>query len=402
MKSIFTTVICLTMVNVAGASDVVIWQRELSCDSNLEYRPGAMVIDSISNEVVILGTSERDMETRKSDLWLWGIDPNGSVMHEKSLGLLSEYNSFMVRIFGIKAMVKPDTGDIVRLNMFADDDVNSISLSVTNRNMQASVVKLNTPARKLPGTLILHDMISYQNDNLLLVGQDGENGIVMRTDLAGNIVWEKTFDLGQVDILSGVACDLNGTDCYVVGLSASTSSKMSFANAATVCLLHYDANGELKASNFFEGGIAPWPSSLPKVVCLPSGIVLVVYDKSMNAKATELYARAYTRELTPLWEKQILQTKEEDGPPVHFDICAISEDRFALVGQVNYWDLRFYEYNAEGVILQTLQLDREIGAGGIYVGYLDGKIIAAYTSRLKENEKEAKIKLLALKPYNTN
>jgi hypothetical protein len=245
-------------------------------------------------------------------------------------------------------------------------------------------------------------MISYQDDNLVLVGQDrGKDGIVMRTDMAGNVIWEKIFDREQVDTLSSITCGTGGTDFYVVGISAPMAGKIEFADIATISLLCYDGNGELKASDFFKGGLAPWPSSFPKVICLPSGIVLVVYDKSVNGIASELYAKAYTKELTPLWEKQILQTKEDD-PPVHFDICAISEDRFALVGQVNYWDLRFYEYNAEGVILQTLQLDREIGAGGIYVDYLDGKILVASASKLKENEKEAKIKLLALRPYNTN
>ena len=207
MKLTFATFLCFTIVNMVAASDVVIWQQELSCEPNSTCRPGIMVVNSISNEVVILGTSEQNMDTKKFSLWLWRIDPNGNVEDRKSLGLLSEYNSFMVGPFGIKATIKSDTGDIVRLKL---DDANSMSLSVTNRNLQTSLVKLNTPARKLPGTLMLHDMISCQNDNLLLVGQDGKNGIVMKTDLAGNMVWEKIFDREQVDILSNIARDPEG------------------------------------------------------------------------------------------------------------------------------------------------------------------------------------------------
>jgi hypothetical protein len=397
MKSIFATILYLSMVNMVAAADAAIWRQELSCDSNSTCRPGAMVVDSKSNEIIILGTSELSHK-REANLWLWRIDPNGNVKNRKLLGLLSEYNSFMVGPLGIKATVKPDTGDIVRLKL---DDANSMSLSVTNRNMQSSAVKLNIPARKLPGTLMLHDMISCQNDNLLLVGQDGKDGIVTKTDLAGNIVWEKIFDYGQVNILSSVACALDGNDFYVAGLSASLAGKMMFAGPATICVLRYDSNGELKTSDFFEGGLAPWPTSFPKVIYLPSGVVLVVYDKSKNGIGTELYAKAYTKELTPLWEKQILQTKE-DGPPAYFDICATREDRFVLAGQVNYWDLRVYECGADGTILQNIELDGEVGAGGVYVDYLAGKIFVAFATKLKENEKEAKIKLLALKPYETN
>lgn len=399
MKSIFTTIICLAVANVVvAASDAVIWQQELSCGSNLTCKPRAIMVDSKNNELIVLGSSESS-DTREVDLQLWKIDPNGTVKNNKSLGLLSEYGSFVVGPFGIKTCIMPNTGDIVGLKL---DDVNNISLFVTSRSMQSIAIKLNTPPRKLSETLILHDMISCQNDNLLFVGQDrGKDGIVIRTDLAGNVIWEKIFDREQVDILSSITCTADGTDFYVVGMSASMAGKMSFANAATVYLLRYGGNGELKASDFFEGGLAPWPSSLPKVIYFPSGIVLVVYDKSVNGMATELYAKAYTRELTPLWEKQILQTKE-DGPPALFDICVTPEDRFVLAGKVNFRDLRVYEYKADGTILQTLELDGEVGAGGIYVDYLDGKILVASATRLTENEKKAKIKLLALKPYKTN
>lgn len=400
MKSIFVSFICLSMVNVAIASDAVIWQQELSCGSNLICTPGAIIVDKTNNEAIILGTSKVSHES-EANLWLWKIDSNDTVTNNKSLGLLSKYGSYMVRVFGIKANIMPNTGDILRLKL---DDANSISLSVTNRNMQSITVKLNTPARKLPGTLMLHDMISCQNDNLLLVGQDrGKDGIVMRTDMAGNVIWEKIFNHGQTDVLSSITCDPDGTDFYVAGLSASTSGKMSFADAATVYLLRYDGNGELKASDFFEGGLAPWPSSLPKVICLPSGVVIVVYDKSKNGIATELYVKAYTQELIPLWEKQILQTSE-NGPPAPFDVCSTFENRFVLAGLINFRDLRLYECKADGTILQTIELDGEVSGGdvGVYVDYLPEKILVVYPTKSLENAKDVKIKVLALRPYKTN
>ena len=397
MKSVFVILLICAMVNVAVASNAVIWQQELSCDSNLTCRPGALMVDKISNEVIVLGTSEH-ANTREADCWLWKIEPNGTVTNNKLLGLLSKYNMVMVRAVGIEATVKPDTGDIVRLKL---DDVNSMSLSVTSRNMQSSAVKLNTSARKLSGTLMLHDMIMYQNDNLLLVGQDGKNGIVIKTDMGGNVIWEKSFDTGKIDNLNNLTHDLTGNNFYVAGISLSLASKMTLADPATVCVLRYDGNGRLKASDSFEGGLSPWLPTFPKVIYLPCGVVLVVYDKSKNGVTTELYAKAYTKELTPLWEKQILQT-QEGGPPIHFDICATSEDRFVLVGQVNYWDLRVYEFGIDGTILQTMEFNGEVGAGGVHVGYMAGKIFVAFASKLKENEKEAKIKLLALKPYKTN
>jgi len=397
MKSIFVTILCFIIVNVAIASDAIIWQQELSCDSNSEYRPGAMVVDSISNEVVIFGTSEQNMDTRKSNLWLWKIDPNGSVKNRKSLGLLSQYNSFMVGPFGIKATVKPNTGEIVRLKL---DDVNSISLSVTDRNMQSRTAKLGIRWKRSE-TFLLHDMTSYQNDDLFFVGQENKDGIVMKTDLTGNVVWKKIFNHGQTNILSSVARAPDGENFYVAGISVLLSDKAKLPDPLTVCALRYGSSGELKESNFFQGGIAPLIGIFPKVICLPSGIVLVVYDNTRIGTAPGLCVKAYTPELEPLYEKQILKTKEKT-PPTRFDICATEQNHFVLAANVNIGDLRVYECDADGTILQTVELDREIGAGGVYVDYLAGRIFVAYATKLKENAKEAKIKLLALKPYKTN
>lgn len=397
MKSVFATFLCFTVFNVAVASDAVIWRQELSCGSNSKCMPRAMVVDSIRNEAIILGTSEQT-RTKETDFRLWRINQNGNITGAESLGSVSKRDSLMVGPFGMKAIVKPDTGGLVRLRF---DDADSFSLCVTDRKMQTRTAKLGVRQKPSEGTL-LHDMTSCQNDNLLLVGQDGKDGIVIMTDLAGNVVWEKTFDHRQTDILSSVACGSDSTDSYVVGISASMAGKMTLADAATICLLRYDSQGNLKASEFFQGGFSPWPTSLPMIICLPSGVVLVVYDKSKNGRPTELYAKAYTRELTPLWEKQILQATE-DAPLASFDICATPDDRFVLAGIINYWDLRIYECKADGTILQTIELDGEVGLGRVYVDYLSEKILVASATRSNENEKERKkIKLLALKPYKTN
>jgi len=79
-----------------------------------------------------------------------------------------------------------------------------------------------------------------------------------------------------------------------------------------------------------------------------------------------------------------------------------SGNRFVFAGVINFWDLRILECEVGGTILQTLELNREVGAGGIHVDYLAGKIFVAFATKLKENEREAKIALLALKPYGVN
>ena len=96
MKSIFMTIICLTIVNVGVASDSVIWRQELGCDPNSTYRPSAMLVDSKNNELIVLGTSNSSA-VKEVDIQLWRIDPNGGVTQKKSLELLSEFGSFVAK-----------------------------------------------------------------------------------------------------------------------------------------------------------------------------------------------------------------------------------------------------------------------------------------------------------------
>lgn len=395
MKSIFITTFYFVAANSLFASDTVLWRQEFTCDSNSTCKPVSMLVDDKNNELILFGMSSSS--GTKESVLLLKVDSNGNVLHRRSLGLLSKYGTFKASLFGIKTTIEPDTGDIVRLNIY---DVNSISLAVTDKNMQTQTNSVNF-GRKPSETILLHDMISCSNGSIILVGQHSKDGIIMKLNLDGNIVWEKIFNINQINILSSAVCAFDRNNFYVAGMSASMVGKMMLAEPATISVLSYDGNGELQTEDSFEGGLAPWPSSLPKIIRLSSGIVLVVYDKSKNGKATELYARAYNPDLSLLWEKQLLQTKE-DGPPASFDICATSNDRFALACVVDYWDLRIFEYEADGTILQTLDLNREVGPGRVYVNYLVGEIIVASATKLKENEKEAKIKVLAIKPHEIN
>jgi len=177
------------------------------------------------------------------------------------------------------------------------------------------------------------------------------------------------------------------------------AGKMTFDKAAAVCMLRYDSRGDLKRSDFFEGGFAPWPIGMPKVVCLPSGVVLVVYDAG-DGKSTALYARAYANDLTVLWEKQVL--KGGASLSASFDIRAGQEDRFVLAVIVDIGDLRLYEYRADGTLLQTILLSEETGLGRVHVDCLPKRILIAAPTALRENEKEGKIKLVAVRSHGAN
>lgn len=398
MKMTFIVFCYFFSLNTAIAADSIIWQKEISINSNSSCQPGAMMVDKKNNEVIILGAPvERD--TKEPVFLLWKMDPNGNIKQKRPLGLVSKNKLLAAVSLGMKAVVKPDTGDIIRLNM-SDDDSNSISLSIIGSNMQYRAVKFDV-SRKRSQVFQLNDMTSYQNENLLFAGQENQNGIIMKTDLAGNVIWRKIFDISQTNILSSIACTPDGMDFYVTGLSFTMTANMTFSEHYKVRILRYDENGEIKAKDFFDGGIIPFPTILPKVLCLPSGIVLVVNDKNNKSAATQLYVNAYTAELKPLYEKQIFTTKET-SPPAYFDVCPAGQNRFVLAVVTDTGDLKVFEYDADAKILQTIELDGAVSGSSIFVDYVGGKIFAAFAARPKANEKKTSIKLLALQPYKTN
>jgi len=234
MKPFFIAFLCFAAINCTIAAENILWKRPIRCDSNSVCTLGAMTIDSLENRVILLGTSEQ-RNKKETHFQLWKIDPNGENIQTKSLGKASEVNKLMTRVLRMKATVNPKSGDTIGLNMFSD--TNGVSLSITDKNMQSRKTKIASEQKWSKG-LLLNDMISCPNDRLIFVGKDSNsNGVVIKTDLTGKVIWKKTLDLGQNEVLSSGACSKDGNHFYVAGLSASIIGKMQFSSAATICLL---------------------------------------------------------------------------------------------------------------------------------------------------------------------
>lgn len=394
MDAIAFTTLCISMFYGAGTSDAVVWRRELGSQPDSTYKPVAMAVDNIGGEVIVLGTSRR-IDTEGSEIMSWRIQQDGHITRTGSLGSASKRLDFMMRVFGMKATTALVTGDLVQLRSQGQDD---LSVAITDKNLHTRNIELGVSSSRTQKLLL---GVAACQDGLLVVGQSrGKDGVVIKSDMGGNVLWEETFDRKEIEVLSSVACAPGRSDCYVAGISASVVGDMTFDKAAIVCMLRYDSRGELIRGDFFEGGFAPWPTSMPKVVCLPSGVVLVAYDAG-DGKSTDLHARAYARDLTVLWDKQVLKTGG-DSLPVSFDICAGHEDRFVLAAIVDIGDLRIYEYEGEGTLLQAIMLEEETGLGRVHVACLPQRILVAAPTSLKENEEEGRIKLLAVRPCGAN
>ena len=398
VNALVLILICMSSVLFAGQTvkqeAKILWEKEIVFEPNSSSQPLALVADDKNNEVILLGTSIHS-NPKEDNNWLWIMDTDGNIKKKQSLGRASKFEG-MARALGAKAMLRLDDGTILKFNVSDESEPSRASITTIDKNFQSSTAKMFSWTRGVK----IRDWTALKNDKLIFVGQSPDsNGIVLETDLAGKMIWQKTFDKGQTEILSSIAISPDGNDFYVTATSVSLVDQTRLPDPPTVYVLMYDKNGEFKKSDSFEGGYSALLGITPKVICLPSGTVIVIYDNTKKGVSTGLYLKAYTPELKTIIEKQILITKEK-SPPNLFDICTTEKNHFVLAAEVNGLDLSVFECDSDGAILQTLERKRTIGGGGrVFANYLAGKIFLTFASALKDNERDNKIKLLAIKPY---
>ncbi|MBN1359336.1 MAG: hypothetical protein JW993_02035 [Sedimentisphaerales bacterium] len=389
MKAAAITFTYLAMAATTLAADGVVWQQEFTCDQNSRCKVGAMLVNQENGEVTVLGTSERAGQGRAEvDYWLWRVGPNGGGGRKTLLGPAS----FEVPALGLEAAIERDTGRIAWLSR---GDRQQALLNVIGRDLQPRTFPI-APEEKWSKGVLFRDMALCRDGTMLAVGRDSDSsGLIVKADLSGNVTWKEVYKRDQVTILSSVACIPDGDGFYVAGLSAEMASAMAFAKPPTVWLLRYDGNGKLKASDSFEGGMGLLAA--PTAICLSSGTVAVAYDKSENPMVEDKHVRAYTPQLECMYDKVLFRTDEEESLG-YFGLCSISENQFVAASGIISAGLRLYECSADGTIEKTLQVTDKLGAGGLCVGYLEGKILMAFAAGANDGSSKAPIKLLALRP----
>jgi hypothetical protein len=225
--------------------------------------------------------------SRDGEYLLWKLDLTGKVLHKASIAKMVSREPPRVTIVPLPA---PHGGAII-VGMFRD----RLGWSLLRVN-DAGRIETN---RRLAGDAFLKAILLSNAKELLLVGWRGRDGSVWRTDLDGNVQWQKTYTrefTTERKPPARILCDIALTDDqggFVVAGEFGELYKMGLGRPR-VWLLRCDPAGNVLGETTF-------PGCDPLMCALGSGQFAVAH----TAAAVENRVRLVDLQLREQWEKKV-------------------------------------------------------------------------------------------------
>ncbi len=380
----------------------VLWQKEVSPDANLNCSLGQVTLDKNTKKLFIAGTSFHPKTYSDGKFWLLNIDTNNGNTLRKTI----------IREFPESGTVITTAPSLIRSMSISEN--NNVTLVGKFDNLISSIVKINQSGTvnksikiadesndinknsDIEDFSLLQNEASLSGGNSLLIGRS--KSMITKVDSEGNRIWGKNYKIGQKqqDFFTDGAVVGDKGDFVVVGCSANpaeTGSKFPDVTGDDF-ILQGNAQGDVVVKDIFPGN--PWPGEQPQMCQVSSGNFIVVYGKGMEFKHSDINIRAYSTDLKLLWEKLVV--KSEQNKPSSFKIATTPQDGFIVAANVDFGNLRVYEYNEKGDKVTNFSMDREVWLGDIGLACMNDKVIVVYQTRpnFGQGEKLSKIKIVAL------
>jgi hypothetical protein len=382
----------------------VLWQKEVAADANLCYSPNQVIFDKTTDKLLIASISFHSLRSKDSSegkSWLLEVDPHsGDIVKRSFLKNITGSKATVISApLLISSLTVSENNDITVVGKF-DNSVKSIMKVNRRANTSKSIEfygKSNAINKNSGGedfSLILSG-INLSGGNLLLIGGDRDKGLIIKVDSEGTRLWDRSYRIGQgqVDLFTDGLAVGNRGEFIIVGCSTKVSGKFPAATGDDF-ILQCNAQGDVIAKDIFTGN--PWPGEQPRVCQLSRGNFVVVYGKGMELKHSDVNIRAYSPDLKLLWEKPIV--KSEENKPSSFKIAATPKNGFILAANIDFGNLRVYEYDENGNQVANLSKDKEVWLGNIGLACMDKKALVVFQTRPStgQGEELSRIKIIAL------
>ncbi len=149
-----------------------------------------------------------------------------------------------------------------------------------------------------------------------LGGLNDRDGIIVKYDRNGNILWEKNFGGGEVDYFSNIASVSDGY--IVVGRSASTNGDLTGLNKGfeDAIIVKYDINGNVLWKKNYGGN---YNDRFNNIISVSDGHVAVGYSNSttedltgLNKGSNDAIIVKYDKNGNILWKKNYGGTSNDE------------------------------------------------------------------------------------------
>ena len=373
---------------IAGIS----WNTDLIYDTNTNTSLLASCLTKEANSIfVITKVCPKGTLPKSGICVLWEIGTNGNLIQHFPL---KNTDGNTIKTDSVAAgpgcaMAIDDLNDILVVN----------ALGGRNKNSPISVI---SPATSKEPNILTGDtitdffvkkLLSLPDNNFVLVGGQGDDGLCVKIDNHGEIRRKILFDIGQQELFSDA--DLTTPDdsnLAIVGLSAKMSDKIS-ADKVENFMVTYDPNCKLLYKDIFAGGdflLLP-----PRVCRLDDGNVIVLYIKKNKIDKSDFLARCYSRKLEILWEK-IIYTP--DKTPFYWCATSCKSSGF-VIGTIPQMlkGAEFYFFDKNGMQIGNNRYKGMISASGFNLMHAkNGETIAVFEEGSAGTVKELTIKTKVL------
>lgn len=369
----------------------VLWQKDFGCSENLSYCLGAIAFNRVNNTLLVMGTSFNPKNYSNAKFWLWKVDENGNRIKNTIVKEVPESDGEAMKqaYTLIRSLAISSNGDI-----FVVGELDGITESFMKISQEGEIIFNKSVYDKELGDvdILINKMLPLSNNNFLLIGKDGENGLIMKIDSEGNRLWRKRHDIGQIELFTdGVSMD-DGSGFLLVG-NVANYAESGMIGPSDIWVLRCDAEGNIISEELFPGN--PMPGKWPQVCRLDSGNFVVAYDSKpkMMSMSTDHRIRAFSPNLKVLWDKEV--TKLEKGPPIFFKIIDIPRG-FIVANCINFTDLKLYEYNEKGHNLSSVSVNKGAFSSRFSLVYAKEKAFVVSEAFCKNNDTLSEVKVNAI------
>ncbi|MBN2456447.1 MAG: hypothetical protein JXB29_07950 [Sedimentisphaerales bacterium] len=403
IKRAFFTLVVFGCVNQIYAEDgnaipqmEIVWQKELSIDVNMICLPGPVAFNKMIRRLLVSAVSCSPQDYSDGKIWLMEINPdNGTITKNSFVKDIDENKGAAVfSSTSIRSMTITGNNDVILSDKF--DNLTDEQVLIKMRQ-DGLLEHIEFNDKKEKNNRVMNSSCP-SGEGVLLAGRDKkrDENLVMKLDSEGNKLWEKYYRVGQgnpgrfVDVLAVK----NEGEFFTIGWYLTGKLFDQPKPKVVDFILLHNSDGDVIAKEEFEGAALGGLGNLHQM-CQEknSGNIMVVYADHIDGTYDEIKIRSFAPDLKFLWEKQVV-TSEENKPST-FNIATKPNNGFVVAANIDFGDLRVYEYDKDGNQVASFSTDKKVGSGNLDVLCTDEKAFVVFPTRLG-SEGISKIKIIAL------
>ncbi len=288
---IMITIVLLNSINGFAVDDVtVLWEKQPVIPEGQKITSIALRFDNNKNQIVLLSNMHNE---NKRQISLIRYDVNGNIVSQSEVSANDPNENRYIGPMLRDMMLISNTLDL----RFGLNRIYPSYMAMEYKNDKYTIA----PQMQVKGIEVFK-ILALPDKCFLLIGQ-GEKGVARLTKITpeGSIVWEKQYDLNQVEYL----CDgVVGADSSLFIVGGSVEFKDGpVPETSKIWLLHLDSEGNIINEKLIAGD--GFVLTSPKICGLTNHNIIICYDRQPALRKAEIVVRNLTDTFEDKWVKDI-------------------------------------------------------------------------------------------------